>query len=61
MRVDAVHHRPVRDGVVESSDGEVVVREVCVAERDPIRVGDVGGEGANVPLRGEVVLLMCAK
>ena len=61
MRVDAVHHIPVRDGVVQSASGVVVCCEVRIAEGDPVRGCDVVGEDVELTVRVEEVTLRCAK
>ena len=51
----------MRDGVVEATCGGVVVREVRVAEGDPVRGCDVVGEDVELTVRVEEVALRYAK
>ena len=51
----------MRDGVVEATCGGVVVREVRVAEGDPVRGCDVVGEDVEFTVRVEEVALRYAK
>ena len=61
VREDVVHHRPVRDGVVEATCGGFVVREVRVTEGDPVRRCNVVGEDVEFTVRVEEVALRYAK